>query len=127
MEVIMNRLARFAFCVIVALVLTGCPRQPSMEERAAADYGNYPYDYEEIVKQHMRHSLFDPYSAQYEFLSSPTARFLARAFGGKISYGYGGYVFINAKNRYGAYVGNKKFKYLIRNGAVIYFEEALWE
>ena len=65
----------------------------------------YPMDYRNQVKEMISMRLFDPYSAVYEFENPP--KMTCNGFH------YEGTVLINAKNRYGAYVGEKKFHYVI--------------
>nr|DAO57697.1 MAG TPA: protein of unknown function (DUF4969) [Caudoviricetes sp.] len=109
--------------VLMCCVMLGCAKPPSSEEMASWDYGPYPENYEQIVKNYMAQSLFDPYSAQFIFDGSPSQRYLAKPFGGETLYGWGGTVSVNAKNRFGAYVGYHTFAYIIKYGSVICLEE----
>lgn len=109
--------------VTLALSVAGCAKPPTTAEMATWDYGPYPSNYEEIVKDSMLTILFDPYSAQYHFQSSPSQRWFARPFGQPTEYGWGGIVLVNAKNRMGGYVGAKPYAYLIRNGRLVVLEE----
>lgn len=111
----------FALFILTTLIVA-CAKQPSFEEMATWDYGPYPEQYEEIVKNYMSRSLFDPYSAQYIFNGSPSKNYLMRPFGETL-YGWHGTVSVNAKNRFGGYVGYHTFDYIIRYGTIIYFEE----
>ena len=105
------------------ILILGCGlKRPSQEDLKSADYGTYPFKYEEIVKSHMSKRLFDPYSAVYEFQGLPTQGW--QNYFGKIYYGFRGFVYINAKNRMGGYVGSKLFVYLIKNGQVIFMEHS---
>lgn len=106
------------FCLMVA-----CAKQPTMEEMSKWDYGPYPDNYEQIVKDAMLTRLVDPYSAQYHFQGTPKRSHMAQSFGRETIYGWGGVVLINAKNRLGGYVGATKFAYIIRNGKLILLEE----
>lgn len=84
------------------------------------DYGSPPTDHEATVKKYFDGTLFDPYSAQYDF-GSPQQFWVKDAplAGGRISAGYMVRVSINAKNRYGAYVGKKMYGVIIKNDRVI--------
>lgn len=106
-------------------ILLGCAKQPTLEEQAQAYYGQYPENYQEIIRENMFTYLIDPESAQYRFQGSPTQGFYSLPFGKGVEYGWFGEVYINAKNRMGGYVGAKLFDYLIRDGKLIVFEEKM--
>lgn len=108
----MKRLLTLA---VLALCLAGCST-PTADELRNADYGSYPYDYESIIRSHMRGVLKDPESARYEFLNSPKIGW--NGFGEK-QFGHVVCVNINAKNSYGGYVGNRLSYFMIRNGRVV--------
>lgn len=97
-------------------MLGGCAAAPSQQEVTAADYGNFPSDYEAIITKYMFIHLKDPASAQYQFLNKPTAAW--RTLGGK-KFGYALCAHINAKNSFGGYTGAKLYYFMIRNGVVI--------
>lgn len=101
---------------LAASTLAGCASAPSTQETAAADYGSYPADFEQIIRNHMSRKLKDPESARYEFLNQPKAAWAT--LGGK-KFGYAVCTNINAKNSFGGYVGSRPSYFLIRNGAVI--------
>ena len=100
---------------LIALV-SGCATPPTQEELASADYGQYPSDYEQIIKGYMQATLKDPDSARYQFLNPPKTGW--NGFGGK-KFGYIVCAYINAKNSYGGYVGNRMSYFMIKNGRVI--------
>lgn len=105
-----------------SLFIIGCATTKlSPAQEAAADYGEYPVNYEEIVKSYFERSLFDPYSAHYR-IGTPYKGFSSKPpilGGGPDKFGYLVDVGINAKNRVGGYVGEKKFRVLIKNGQVV--------
>ena len=108
--------------IAMLAVLTGCTTTKLTPEQAAkADYGEYPTNYEQIVKDHFSRSLYDPYSAHFS-IGTPYQGFSTRApivGGGPDQFGYSVDVGINAKNRLGGYVGEKQFRLLLKNGRVI--------
>ena len=112
--------------LLMALCLSGCAKQLTPEEYAKGDPGPYPQNYQELVKSAMAGVLKDPYSAQYSFMGSPTKRYYSQSIllGGGVTFGWGGFFMINAKNSFGAYVGARKYAYLIRNGAVVMCQDA---
>ena len=99
----------------LAFVLAaGCAR-PSPAD--LADYGPRPIDYQDIVKRHYDQRLFDPYSAVYEF-GEPNSGWLRGSVFSSPKYGWLVCGTLNAKNRFGGYVGVKPFVVLINNGRV---------
>lgn len=109
--------------ILAFMLLAGCARAPSPEEMASWDYGPYPDNYEQIIKNAMITRLVDPYSAQYHFDGAPVQKYMARPLGMGTEYGWGGIVLINAKNRMGGYTGATPFAYIIKNGQLIVFDE----
>lgn len=105
--------------IITTLALTallfGCAT-PTAQELATADYGSYPTDFEPIIKSYMQSTLKDPESARYQFLNSPKSGW--NGVGG-VKYGYVVCAYINGKNSYGGYVGNRMSYFMIKNGRVI--------
>lgn len=122
----MKRFLLIIQMLIVASMMCGCAMMiaPSEAEMAKFDYGEYPANYEDLVKQHMKNILFDPYSAQYQFMGTPSRGYVQNSplLGGSRLIGFRGFFMVNAKNKFGAYVGNQKFGYLIRNNKVLYCE-----
>ena len=105
----------------VLLGLTACQTTSEVgkAEIANADYGTYPENVEEIVKDFMFTQLKDPFTAQYKFKGEPYKAYLRDApiMGGKpIWFGYIQEVMINGKNSYGGYVGWKQYRIFIMNG-----------
>lgn len=128
----MQRLATLILAAVLLLPQAGCgimaPKVAMITHQQAAelDFGPYPANYQEIVKDYLKKILKDPDSAKVEFLDKPekaTSDGLSDSSGSSLSvprYGWGNVVRINAKNSYGAYTGYKNREYLIWNGQVIY-------
>lgn len=91
--------------------------RPTQQEIESADYGPYPVEYEQIIKNYMQGILKDPSSATYQFLGSPRSGW--NGMGGK-KFGYMVCVNINAKNSFGGYTGNRMSYFMIHYGRVIY-------
>ena len=107
-------------CVLVVfalLIMGGCGLiRPKSEEMASAYYGPRPHNAEQIVRKYMAFKLFDPFSAQYS-CNHPCKSWANLL--GSIHYGWSIACAINAKNRFGAYVGYKRHNFLIRDGRVV--------
>lgn len=101
---------------ILLIVLIGCAacgKRLTIEELKNSDFGPYPNNYEEIIKSYYSKTLFDPYSAKYTF-EEPIKRYVR---GGTI-FGWAVCGTLNAKNRFGGYVGTKRFWVIISYGEV---------
>lgn len=106
-----------------ALVLAGCASAPEPGQVAAADIGPLPSNYQEVVKAYYAETLFDPYSAVFVFKAGPFRGYAGnRIEGANIGWIVCGT--LNAKNRYGAYVGAKPFLAVMRYDRVVYQEQA---
>jgi hypothetical protein len=117
---------RILFTFFIIFILTACVGLPSNEEAALADYGVYPNNYEEIVKNYYYTALKDPDSARFKNISIPKKYWLGDRFTGA-KFGYLVAVTINAKNSYGAYTGYETHALLLRNGNVIeYVNNCRW-
>lgn len=112
------RLKSFVLVLAALFSLSACVTTPTPEQLASADYGEYPQNYKSIVQDHLKKTLKDPYSAKVEYLNEPTKQWHA-AFGREPQYGYVVCANVNAKNSYGAYVGEKLNIFLIKNGDII--------
>jgi len=125
-ERIMKKWMIVGICILgIGLLgfLEGCATAPTPEQLANADYGTYPANYEEIVKSYFSPKLFDPYSAQYRFIQTPYQGWLSSSKFSRGTFGYIVKVGVNAKNRFGGYVGEKVYTILIKNGVVAVTDE----
>lgn len=106
------------FIVFTLILFLGCaaaPR-PTASQLANADYGPYPSNYEQIIKDIISPILIDPYSAVLN-LNAPKQGYNNMVDG--IIYGWNVCGTVNAKNRFGGYVGPKPIYAMIKNGAVV--------
>ena len=92
----------------------GCAaKAPSAEANSNGFYGEYPSNYKELIAEYAGEILLDPYSAHYEFQGEPEKVWIHND-GKTYFYGWGGNVYINAKNRFGGYVGKELYEYFIQ-------------
>lgn len=104
--------------ILILAVLTGCA-SVSPKELATADFGPYPTEHENIIKNYAGRMLNDPYSAVYNF--GTPRKGVAQdgiALGGKKHFGWIVPVTINAKNDFGAYTGERSHYFFIAEGQV---------
>ena len=116
----MRRISLAALILAVAMAACSSVSPVTPEEFLSADFGSYPDNYQDIVKGYFESRLKDPYTAHYR-ISHPTKGYVRRApiaGGGVDLYGYVVFVWVNAKNSFGGYVGEKRYTLLVRNGRV---------
>ena len=106
-----------ALLVVVAFISCASAPPPTPEQIAAADYGPFPENYQEIVQSHMANVLIDPASAEYVNWRGPSKGWAGDRMSG-YSFGYRVCVEVNAKNRMGGYAGRKLWHFVIRDGKV---------
>lgn len=112
-----------AAATLLCILLAGCASSAKItpEQLAAADYGQYPSNYEELVKNYFSTRLKDPYSAVYE-ITAPIKGYTRKApivGGGVENFGYVVSLSVNAKGGFGGYVGAKRYRLFIRDGVVL--------
>lgn len=119
------KLSLNAVFLVLFLAITGCASSqpqayvPSKAEADSADYGLFPDGYEALIKSHMQGVLKDPESARYRFTQQPKRDFKTGATSASAIYFYSVDVLVNAKNSYGAYVGEHEYWFKIRDNKVI--------
>ena len=112
----------FFLVVFIAICATGCApgvKEMSHAEILMADYGVYPEDYQQAVKDYMNGILIDPGSARYSNWKGPSKGGVKDSFAGYV-FGYRVCVDINAKNSFGGYTGNQRSFFIIKDGKVAY-------
>jgi hypothetical protein len=118
-----TRTSRAILSFATCSLLCGCAAMtaPNSAQIAAADYGQYPTNYREIVDEWMRDTLYDPHSVVDLEITPPEKYFLHAAplMGGGTTYGYRVQVKFNAKNRMGGYTGRDTMYLVIRNGSIV--------
>lgn len=98
---------------LLLALLTGCAATPGggfLNTNTAADAGPAPTDARGAVQRHLNASLKDPYSVMDLLISTPTLTSCAVGVYGPF-HGWRVDVAYNAKNSYGAYVGQKAYYY----------------
>jgi len=105
--------------LISILFSISCTRQfsilpPTPEILQTADYGKYPENYQEIIKNYMYKVAIDPNSLMYRDweIFKDWAWDSANK---KYVFGYSVCVYINGKNRFGGYTGWQLYYFFIRD------------
>jgi hypothetical protein len=108
-----NSLVNMIALGLVLFSLSNCAVRPSPEQIASADYGTYPENYQEIIKNYYSKVLSDPHGVYtYE---NPTRAW--DSLGGLI-FGWAVCGKFNGKDRSGVHVGVRSFYVLIRDNKI---------
>jgi hypothetical protein len=112
---------KIIIAVFLIALLSGCTAgRPTPAQLATEDFGPYPDNYEEITKNYISKDFYDPYSAVF-VMNKPTK---ALTIGQRSRFAWVVCGTVNAKNRFGGYVGAKPFYVKIYNGAA---EDSGWD
>jgi hypothetical protein len=105
----------------VSLLISGCVARPSVQQVATADYGQPPSNYQESIRGRISPSLFDPYSAVYQF-AAPVRKWTRESPFESFRPGWAVCGTVNAKNRFGGYVGITPFAAKFEQGALAFLK-----
>ena len=108
-------------CLIaMALVLAGCDTTVTKQEMATAEYGPKPANYQEEIRSYLKLRLTDPKDALVEFRAGPTQLYNRGTPVRGEQYGWGVCVWVNDKNRSGAYDGFYPMTFVLRNEKIVH-------
>jgi hypothetical protein len=106
--------------IALALALAGCVTPVTREEMATADYGPRPNNYQEEIKSYLSLRLTDPKDAIVEFRAGPQQIYNRGTPVRGEQYGWGVCVWVNDKNKSGAYDGFYPMSFVIRNEKIVH-------
>jgi hypothetical protein len=101
------------------LVLAGCVTPVTKEEMATADYGPKPLAYQDEIKSYLSLRLTDPKNAVVEFRNDPQMLYQRGTPVRGEQYGWGVCVWVNDKNKQGAYDGFYPMSFVLRNEKIV--------
>jgi hypothetical protein len=104
----------------IALLLAACNTQVTREEMATADYGPRPNNYQEEIRSYLSLRLTDPKDAIVEFRAGPQQLYNRGTPVRGEQYGWGVCVWVNDKNKSGAYDGFYPMSFVIRNEKIVH-------
>ena len=104
---------------VLLLALAGCVSPVTKEEMATADYGPKPAAYQDEIKSYLSLRLKDPKDAVVEFRNDPKMLYQRGTPVRGEQYGWGVCVFINDKNKQGAYDGFYPMSFVLRNEKIV--------
>jgi len=100
-------------------ILAGCVTPVTKEEMATADYGPAPLAYQDEIKSYLSLRLNSPKDAVVEFRNEPKQLYQRGTPVRGEQYGWGVCVFINDKNKAGAYDGFYPMTFVLRNEKIV--------
>jgi hypothetical protein len=101
------------------LILAACVTPVTKEEMATADYGPKPLAYQDEIKSYLSLRLTDAKSAVVEFRTEPKMLYQRGTPVRGEQYGWGVCVWINDKNKQGAYDGFYPMTFILRNEKIV--------
>jgi hypothetical protein len=105
---------------IALLALAGCITPVTKEEMATADYGPAPLNYQDEIKSYLSIRLTDPKAAIVEFRAGPKQLYNRGTPVRGEQYGWGVCVWVNDKNKQGAYDGFYPMTFVMRNEKILH-------
>ena len=105
--------------VALALALGACNTTVTKEEMATADYGPAPVNYQDEIKSYLSLRLTDPKAAIVEFRNQPKQLYQRGTAVRGEQFGWGVCVWVNDKNKQGAYDGFYPMTFVLRNEKIV--------
>ena len=103
------------FFVLLAAALGGCDTTVKKSEVESVDYGPRPQHFQAAVRDYLKIRLRDPAGAIVEFRAGPQQLFQRETPLRKTQWGWALCVWVNDKNRQGAFEGFYPMTVMIRN------------
>ena len=108
----------FLFACVAAFALLGCDTTPKKAEIESVDYGPRPQHFQAAIRDYLKIRLRDPATAIVEFRAGPQQLFQRETPVRKQQWGWAVCVWVNDKNRQGAFEGFYPMSVLLRNEKV---------
>ena len=105
--------------MIALALLAACSSPVTKEEMATADYGPKPVRYQEEIKSYLSIRLHDPKDAAVEFRAGPKILYQRGTVLRGEQYGWGVCVWVNDKNKDGAFEGFYPMSFILRDEKII--------
>jgi hypothetical protein len=101
------------------LALAGCNTTVSKEEMGSVDYGPAPARYKDEILSYLRLRLTDPKDAIVDIRTEPKQIFQRKTAVRDQQHGWGVCVWVNDKNRRGAYDGFYPMSFVLRDEKIV--------
>ena len=101
--------------VFLSAILVGCDTTVRKSETESVDYGPRPQHWQAAIRDYLKIRLTDPSAAIVEFRAGPQQLYQRDTPVRKVQWGWGVCVWVNDKNKKGAYEGFYPMTVLLRN------------
>ena len=105
--------------LLLALALAACDTTVTKAEMETAEYGPQPLRYQDEIKGYLGLRLIDPKAAIVEFRAGPKKIYNRGTPVRGEQYGWGVCVWVNDKNKSGAYDGFYPMSFVLRNEKIV--------
>jgi hypothetical protein len=105
--------------VLLNLVGACAPAPVTKDEVVGLDYGPRPVRYQDEIKSYLKLRLTDPKDAIIEFRSEPQQMYQRKVAMRDMHYGWATCVWVNDKNRLGAFSGFYPMTFFIRHEKIV--------
>ena len=105
--------------IALSVALAACDTTVTKEEMATAEYGPAPVSYQDEIKSYLSLRLTDPKQAIVEFRNEPKQLYQRGTGVRGEQYGWGVCVWVNDKNKQGAYEGFYPMSFVLRNEKIV--------
>lgn len=105
--------------LLSAAILAGCNTTVTRSEMSSVDYGPRPERWKEEIRSYLGIRLVDPKDAIVEFRNEPQKIFQRKTPVRDGQYGWGVCVWVNDKNRQGAYDGFYPMSFVLREEKIV--------
>ena len=110
---------RLAVLSIIAVLLPACAAPVTKNETAGLDYGPRPVRWQDEVKSYLAVRLTDPKAAIVEFRTEPQQMYQRAVAMRPMHFGWAACVWVNDKNRSGAYAGFYPMTFFFRHEKIV--------
>jgi len=110
---------RFLLFVLVAAALAGCDTTVKKSELESVDYGPRPQYWQAEIRDYLKIRLTDPAAAIVEFRAGPTQLYQRETPLRKKEWGWAVCVWVNDKNKQGAYDGFYPMSFILREEKIV--------
>ena len=102
------------------LLLAGCDTTVTKEEMATANYGPKPEHWQDEIRNYLSIRLADPKEAKVDFRAGPKLLYQRGTMLRGEQYGWGVCVWVNDKDKSGAYEGTYPMTFILRDDKIVF-------
>ena len=110
---------RFLLFVLVAAALAGCDTTVKKSELESVDYGPVPTRWKEEIRSYLSLRLIDPKEAIVDYRTEPKQIYQRKTPVRDQQYGWGVCVWVNDKNKQGAFEGFSPMSFILRDEKIV--------